>query len=169
MHFADRLFQSISKKGTPLCVGFDPHLEQLPPDIVAQCRRRNSGSWHSAAADAIQEFLLTILDRIQNHVAVIKPQFAFFEQFGPDGMRVLQRICKDARNAGLIVIGDAKRSDIGSTAQAYARAYLEDPEESNIENSPAIPLDALTINPYLGWEGIKPFLEMKTSTGVSFW
>jgi orotidine-5'-phosphate decarboxylase len=164
MNFSDRLFSAVAAKGTPLCVGFDPHLDLLPPDVLN--RPNKTASPLERTAVAVQDFVLTCLEAVQHHVAVIKPQFAFFEQLGPPGMAVLARLCSDARSAGLIVIGDAKRSDIGSTAAAYARAYFEPDQDGASGIEPAIQVDALTINPYLGWDGILPFLKMKPGTGV---
>ncbi|MBN1355383.1 orotidine-5'-phosphate decarboxylase [bacterium] len=167
MHFTDHLFQAIEKKGTPLCVGFDPHPDRIPDDLIRQAGKRSgSGSRGQVLAMAVQEFLLRILERIHPHIAVIKPQFAFFEQLGIEGMNVLGRICSEARSAEIIVIGDAKRGDIGSTAAAYARAYLAPDDRLEQDPSQRIQVDALTVNPYLGWDGISPFLEVNPDAGV---
>lgn len=166
MHFSDRIIRSISKKGTPLCVGFDPHLDLLPSDLLNQYKRKFTDPVEMFC-HTIEDFLLQILDEIHPLVGIIKPQFAFFERLGPQGMAVLQRICHEAKSRNMIVIGDAKRGDIGSTAQAYADAYFTptDSEKKNLLD-PAIPVDALTINPYLGFDAVKPFLDKSNQTGV---
>jgi orotidine-5'-phosphate decarboxylase len=100
---------------------------------------------------AVSELLFALLDRLAGKVAVIKPQSAFFEQLGAAGVELLQQVMSRARSAGLLVLLDAKRGDIGSTAEGYARAYLD----------PHAPLraDALTVNPYLGVSTLTPYLE----------
>ena len=160
---ADILTAKVKEKGTPLCVGFDPHLHLLPDSLLMKHMFRRDNPFKAYAA-AVEEYLLTILDRITPHVAVIKPQFAFFEQLGVEGIRVLSKLCREARYRGLLVIGDAKRGDIGSTASAYASAYL--PEHLQQDPPTAIPLDAVTLNPYLGFDSIEPFLVNRSSTGV---
>jgi orotidine-5'-phosphate decarboxylase len=100
-------------------------------------------------AAAVQDFLLAVVDRLQGRVAVVKPQIAFFEQLGAAGIAALEAVIARARERGLLVVLDAKRGDIGSTADAYARAYL-DPASK-------LACDALTINPYLGLDSIEPF------------
>jgi orotidine-5'-phosphate decarboxylase len=162
-HFADRLSRAIDAKGTALCVGFDPYIELLPEYILKKYNRICENPTRAAAL-SVEEFLLKILEQISPYVAVIKPQFAFFERLGAFGMEALARICKEARARDLIVIGDAKRGDIGSTAEAYAAAYLGVGKIS--EYPPEIRVDALTINPYLGWDSILPFLHPECETGI---
>lgn len=100
-------------------------------------------------AAAVESFLTAVLDRIDGRVSVIKPQIAFFEQLGWRGIQVLERVCKRAKEDGLLVVLDAKRGDIGSTAEGYAAAYLA--------KDAAMPVDAITLNPYLGFDTIEPF------------
>jgi len=145
-HFADRLIERVRALGHPLCVGLDPHLAQIP-----ELFRR--GSMHPGDPEtpvAVEEFLLAVVDRLEGRVAVVKPQIAFFEQLGWRGLRALERVSARCRERGLLVLLDAKRGDIGSTAEAYAQAYLE-PE------SPAA-ADAVTANPYLGLDALEPFV-----------
>jgi orotidine-5'-phosphate decarboxylase len=144
-HFADRLIGRVRALGHPLCVGLDPHLQRIPPPF--RC-----GDMQPAApetADAVGDFLLAVIDRLGGRVAVVKPQIAFFEQLGWRGLRVLEAVCARAHERALLVLLDAKRGDIGSTADGYARAYLE-PE------SP-LRVDAITLNPYLGLDTLEPF------------
>jgi orotidine-5'-phosphate decarboxylase len=146
-HFADTLIGRVRALGHPLCVGLDPHLDTIP-----QLFRRGSmqpGDPDTAAS--VEEFLLAGVDRLEGRVAIVKPQIAFFEQLGWRGLRVLERLIARCRERGLLVLLDAKRGDIGSTAEAYAQAYLE----------PESPLaaDAMTLNPYLGLDTVEPFVE----------
>ncbi len=161
-YFSDRLFHAVAEKGTPLCVGFDPHIDMIPEHLLRKYTNSSADKF-SAYSLAVEEFLFRILDAVYPLVGVIKPQFAFFERLGADGMRVLAKICKAAQERGLVVIGDAKRGDIGSTAGAYAAAYLH---SAFAEPPPAIPTDALTVNPYLGWDAILPFIDTSFSAGV---
>ena len=145
-HFADSLITRVREMGHPLCAGFDPHLALLPPLF----RHGTMSVADPRTAPALRSFFFAVLDRIGAHVAVVKPQIAFFEQLGWRGIHVLEEIIATARKRGLLVVLDAKRGDIGSTAAAYA-AYL-DPDG-------AVPVDAMTVNPYLGRDTLQPFVE----------
>src|SRR5262245_8656553 len=115
-HFSDRLADAVERKRSQLVVGLDPVSEQMPvSDLLEFCRG--------------------IVDAVAGHAVAVKPQSAFFEAHGPDGVRAFFDACAYARDAGLLVIADVKRGDIGSTARAYAAAYAF--------------ADALTVNPYL--------------------
>lgn len=152
-HFGDRLIEANRKTGTVLCMGIDPHCQLIPPlfgDASAEI-----GS--PKAISAISNFVSACLECAVGKVAAIKPQAAFFEQHGPDGMRLLQILGREAVNAGLLVIMDAKRGDIGSTSLAYANAW--------IGHDAAFPSDALTVNPWLGIDTLEPFLDRADSTG----
>lgn len=135
MHFADRLTASVRAK-SPVCVGLDPDLAKLPEGV-------------SRDAAGVLTFGKAIIDAVKDTAAVIKPQLAFYEVLGWEGMKVFWETCSYAQQNGMLVIADAKRGDIGSTCEAYADAYL-------FEGSP---IDALTVNPYLGSDGITPFVE----------
>jgi len=165
MEFSDRLHKAVERCGTPLCVGFDPHLDLIPPCLVHRYLEEASDPW-SGWAEAIETFFLRILERISSLVPAIKPQWAFFEQLGPPGIRVLQRICQEARERGLLVIADAKRSDIGSTAAAYANVFFEGKESLDRKFPPPMLTDAVTLNPYLGSDSINPFIESNIQHGV---
>ncbi len=129
-HFSDRLADAVERKSSQLVVGIDPVVEQMPAEVDGDLFAFCSG----------------IVDAIAPHAVAVKPQSAFFEAHGADGVRAFAQVCEYARAAGLIVIADAKRGDIGSTARAYAEAF--------------IPLaDAVTVNPYLGGDSVEPFLE----------
>lgn len=129
-HFSDRLADAVERKSSQLVVGLDPVVEQMPAEVDGDLFAFCSG----------------IVDAIAPHAVAVKPQSAFFEAHGADGVRAFAQVCEYARAAGLIVIADVKRGDIGSTARAYAEAF--------------IPLaDAVTVNPYLGGDSVEPFLE----------
>ena len=145
-HFGDRVITRVRQLGHPLCVGLDPHLDLIPPLF----RRGTMTARDPQTAPAVEAFLSAVLDRIAGRVAIVKPQAAFFEQLGWRGMQVLDRIVAAAHAHELLVLLDAKRGDVDSTAAAYA-AYL-DPDG-------ALAVDAMTVNPYLGRETLAPFVE----------
>ena len=151
-HFADRLNQAISSKMTPLVVGIDPRPERLPNGL------RPEQADAPTVAAAYLEFSKGIIDAVSNHVAIVKPQAAFFELLGPEGMGALKQVVQYAQQAGLMVIMDAKRGDIGSTAIAYAKAFLG-PQS-------AWQADSLTVNPYLGADTLEPFVNTAKDEGA---
>jgi orotidine-5'-phosphate decarboxylase len=153
--FADRLAQAVAERRSQLVVGLDPRLDLLPVEL-----RGDAHLGRDAAADAFVRFCNGIIDATGPYVVAVKPQLAFFEALGADGVRAFEDVCAYARAAGLLVIADAKRGDIGSTARAYAAAYLE-PETGR----PA-PADAMTVNPYLGRDSLEPFLAACRRTGA---
>ncbi len=152
-HFADSLIERIRALGHPLCVGLDPHLGQIPELF----RRGSMAPGDPDTALAVADFMAAVVDRIAGRVAIVKPQIAFFEQLGWRGMQSLDGLCARARRAGLKVLLDAKRGDIDSTAEGYAAAYLT--------RNAAMPVDAMTINPYLGFDTIEPFARAAREAG----
>ena len=145
--FADRLVHAVQRKRSQLVVGLDPRLDALPMEL-----RGEAVLGRAAAASAVARFCKGIVDAVGPYVVAVKPQSAFFEALGSDGIRALEEVCDYARAAGLLVLVDAKRGDIGSTSRAYASAFLEPREDGT-------PLaDALTVVPYLGHDSIEPFL-----------
>ena len=145
--FADRLADAVERKRSQLVVGLDPVVELLPVEL-----RGEADAGRAAAAGAVERFCKGIVDAVAPYVVAVKPQVAFFEALGSDGWRAFESVARYAREAGLLVIADAKRGDIGSTARAYAAAFLE-------PASGVAPLaDALTVNPYLGRDSVDPFL-----------
>jgi len=150
--FGARLYLKILSSGTPLCVGIDPH-----PDIMPElCGGANQDLRTQAAADNLELFCTLMLEGISGQIGVIKPQVAFFEAYGGRGLEILQSVSAQAHEKGMLVIMDAKRGDIGSTAKAYARAWLG--------SQSAFGADALTVNPYLGADSIAPFCEQALDT-----
>lgn len=147
-HFTDRLAEAVQRRGNPVCVGLDPRYDQLPavlrtpeqPDPIDR-------------AEAYRAFCQGIVDVVAPLVPVVKPQVAFFEQLGPPGMQALAEIVQYAAARGLLVILDAKRNDIGSTASAYADAWLGSGRQSTFAG------DAMTVSPYLGADSLEPFVQ----------
>lgn len=144
--FAERLAAAVSARGNPVCVGLDPRYEQLPPGLLV-----GDGASYAERAGAYLRFCVEIIDVVAPLVGVVKPQSAFFEQLGPHGVGALAEVIAHARRSGLLVIVDAKRNDIGSTAEAYADAYLG--------AEPPLGGDALTVSPYLGSDSLAPFVK----------
>lgn len=143
-HFADEVVRRVRSLGHPLCAGLDPHAGRMP-ELFAP----DSDAIHDRA-DAVERMLLAFVERLAGRVAVVKPQIGLFEPLGWRGLRVLERVVTRCRELDLLVLLDAKRGDIGSTAEGYAAAYLDD--ESPIR------VDAVTLNPYLGLDSLQPFL-----------
>ena len=145
--FGERLLSSVRRCRTPVLVGLDPRRDQLPPALkpAADADLR-------AVATAYAQFCRGVIDVVASNVPAVKPQAAFFEQLGAPGMVALAEVIAYAREKGLVVILDGKRNDIGSTAAAYADAYLG-------QESPWA-ADALTVNPYLGSDSLEPFVEV---------
>ncbi len=142
--FGARLVAAIDERG-PLCVGIDPH-----PGLLQ--------AWGLPTSVAgLERFALTVVEALAPTVAVLKPQSAFFESYGSAGIAVLERVLADARQAGALVLLDAKRGDIGSTMSAYAAAYLTD-------GSP-LAADALTVSPYLGFGSLLPAVDVALAEG----
>ena len=152
-HFGSRLTTAIRSAGTPLCMGIDPHLSMMPA-LFGDVSETASPS----TLRAIEDFAMACLAMAKGRVAAIKPQVAFFEAQGPDGMHVLARLGRAAIDAGVLVIMDAKRNDIGSTNAAYADAW--------IGHDAAFPSDALTVNAYLGLDTLDPLLARADRQGA---
>ncbi len=155
-HFADRLNEQIKKKDSAVCVGLDPRLEQIPNFIKEKHFAKEKDAF-TAAAESFIEFNKGIIDAVFDLVPIVKPQIAFYEQYGAEGIRAFKETCDYAKKKGLLVLADIKRGDIGSTAEAYAKAFLGK-VDLNGKESESFNVDAVTVAPYLGWDGIKPFV-----------
>ena len=143
-HAADRLLAISERKGAPVCVGLDPVRERLPKPLT-----------DLPPLEAIERFCVEVIEVVARHVPAIKPQVACFERYGSDGLAVYERVVAAGRQAGLFVVGDAKRGDIGISAGHYAAGHLEGPAAC----------DALTVNAYLGVDGLEPFVESAAAVG----
>ena len=142
--FGERYAAALDARG-PLCVGIDPH-----PSLLQ--------AWGlDVGIDGLERFARQATAALAPHAAVVKPQSAFFEAYGSAGIAVLETVIADARAAGALVLLDVKRGDIGSTMEAYARAYLAD-------DSP-IAVDAITVSPYLGFGSLQPAIDLAGRTG----
>ncbi len=146
-NFADRLFGAVEEKNSRVCVGLDPRVSQLPPPILEQ---------YPNAAEAVVAFCRDICAAVAEHAAVVKLQSAYFETLGRSAFSTLWAVVAEAHRAGLPAIVDAKRGDIGPTAEAYAQAFF----------GGEIAADALTVNPYLGSDGIMPFVDAAEEKGA---
>jgi orotidine-5'-phosphate decarboxylase len=153
--FADRLAEAVDQKRSQLLVGLDPRPELLPVEL-----RGETYLSRGAAADACARFCRGLIDAVAPYVVGVKLQLAFFEALGSDGLRAYEEVRDYARAAALLVVADGKRGDIGSTARAYADAYLETGEDGRV------PVDALTVNPYLGSDSIEPLLAACRRSGA---
>ncbi|WP_435007257.1 orotidine-5'-phosphate decarboxylase [Tundrisphaera lichenicola] len=158
-HFADALMAAIIRAGNPVCVGIDPRPEDLPTDFLDRFAGDRDG-----VALALEEFGRGIAEVVAPMVPAVKFQAAFYEAYGPEGVRALHATASYAMGLGLIVLMDGKRNDIGSTAEAYARAYLGKVPVGN-QFEPSWEVDALTVNPYLGTDGISPFVKVAAREG----
>jgi orotidine-5'-phosphate decarboxylase len=140
-HFADQLTAATRALNTPLCVGLDPFPDQIP-----------SFFGKASALTTLEAFFGEVIKAVSGKVPVVKPQIGLFEPWGSDGVALVGRLSQAAHDQGLLVILDAKRGDIGSTAEGYARAYLGPDAQ--------VKCDCITINPYLGLDSLEPFAAM---------
>ena len=152
MNFADKITLKTREIGSPLCLGLDPHSNLIP--------KLFKKGLNELSIKNIEDFLFEIIDIAKDKVVALKPQVAFFEQWGPDGMSLLVKISNLAKENNIPIIMDAKRGDIGSTSKAYAKAWLG--EKSFFK------ANAITINPWMGVETLLPFIKLanKTNAGV---
>ena len=178
--FIDKLIDKIEIRNSRICVGLDPHPDMLPNFLVKKYTKKE-GDNRKQLAKAVLEFNKNLIDSLHDITPVVKPQAAFYELLGISGLETLRETIEYAQQRGLLVILDAKRNDIGSTAAGYARAYLGAENNEGIKAGcpldnkaeeaglteilkkpvrffPEIEADCLTINPYLGYDGIEPFL-----------
>ncbi|MCC6241044.1 MAG: orotidine-5'-phosphate decarboxylase [Phycisphaerales bacterium] len=155
-NFADRLLDAIDTKGAPICVGIDPIVEMIPAAITDGRHLRNPDD-ADAAVDAIFEFTISVLKLIAPVVPIVKFQSAYFERYLWEGVEAYFSLVQEAREMGLLVIGDIKRGDIGSTSAAYARGHLAEPTFDDHEE--VLVPDAVTVNPMLGLDTLTPFVD----------
>ncbi len=154
----EMLVEKVKKTGNPTVVGLDPKLEYIP-EFIKQKAFADFGKNSQGAGEAIFQFNKGLIDALYDIVPAVKPQMAYYEMYGLKGLEALSKTIRYAREKGMYVILDGKRNDIGSTAEAYSAAYLG---ESKLDEGTAwgdFPADALTVNPYLGTDGILPFVK----------
>ena len=159
-----RLMEAIRAKDAPVVVGLDPNLSFIPEKLLQESRAQAAAegrtlTGQACAAEAILRFNQGVIDAVCDLVPAVKPQSAMYEQFGLPGLVTYEKTVRYAQQKGLIVIADVKRGDIGSTSAAYAAAHLG---ETVIEGRAERGFDAdfATVNPYLGTDGIKPFIDV---------
>lgn len=152
------LIKNIKEKDAPIVVGLDPMLGYVPEYIVKDAFDAY-GETLEGAAEAIWQFNKGIIDAVYDLIPAIKPQIAMYEQFGIEGLKAFKRTCDYAKSKGLIIIGDIKRGDIGSTSEAYAVGHVGHIQVGSRTFSPFTE-DFVTVNPYLGSDGVKPFLKV---------
>jgi orotidine-5'-phosphate decarboxylase len=153
----DKLIEKIAKTQNPTVVGLDPALDLVPEFLKQHCYKEY-GQTLKGAAQAVLEFNKGLIDKLYGVVPAVKPQLAFYEALGVEGIRVFHETVLHAREKGMFVIADAKRGDIGSTAAGYAAAFLGEVKIGSETFTP-FPADALTVNAYLGTDGVQPFVE----------
>jgi len=162
--FIDKLINKINEKRNPTVMGLDPKLDYIPASI----RLKNLelyGNTLKAASESIFEFNRKLMDAVSDIIPAIKPQLAYYEMYGYEGLRALSRTIDYGREKGFAIIADGKRNDIGTTSGAYSSAYLGRTSLEKGETFPVFEADALTVNGYLGTDGIKPMLEDCKSYG----
>ncbi|HKG04257.1 MAG TPA: orotidine-5'-phosphate decarboxylase [Conexibacter sp.] len=158
-HFADRLIDRVEATRSHLVVGLDPDLRELPPELL------DGVTDLAGAAMAVEAFATAVIDGVAELVPAVKPQSAFFEALGSAGVAALERVEAHARAAGLLVIEDAKRGDIGNTMAAYAAAALGRVRIREDIELPVHDADAVTVSPYLGPESLEPMIEVARRFG----
>ena len=149
----DRLVNKIKEMNNPTVIGLDPRYDMLP-----NCIKEKYGIDVKSICEGILEYNKALIDATYDIISAVKPQIAFYEMFGVDGINCFKETCKYAKEKGMIVIADIKRGDIGSTAAGYSNAYLGETLVGNKKES-FFDIDFVTVNPYLGIDGIKPFIE----------
>lgn len=154
----DILIEKIQKTGAPIVVGLDPMMKFVPGHIK-KAAFEEAGETLEGAAEAIWRYNKGIIDKIYDLVPAVKPQIAMYEQFGIPGLTVFKKTVDYCKEKGLVVIGDAKRGDIGSTSAAYAAAHLGKVQVGSTACA-VFDEDFVTVNPYLGTDGVQPFIDV---------
>lgn len=153
-----KLVEKIKKTHAPICVGLDPMLSYIPDHILKKAYGE-FGETLEGAAEAVWQYNKAIVDATFDLIPAVKPQSAMYEQFGVEGLKAFQKTVDYCHEKGLIVIGDVKRGDIGSTSAAYATGHLGAVKVGS-KTYPAFNEDFITVNPYLGTDGVKPFIDV---------
>ena len=149
----DKLIKKIEETNNPTVMGLDPRYDIIPNCIKEKYEKNLEG-----VSKAIIEFNKALIDKTYDIIPAIKPQIAFYEMFGIEGIKAFKETCEYAKQKGMIVIADIKRGDIGSTAEGYSNAYLGRTKIGEKEES-IFDVDFITVNPYMGIDSVKPFIE----------
>ncbi|MCB6608144.1 orotidine-5'-phosphate decarboxylase [[Clostridium] symbiosum] len=153
-----KLIEKIQKTKAPICVGLDPMLSYIPEHVTKKAYEQY-GETLEGAAEAIWQFNKAIVDATADLIPSVKPQIAMYEQFGIEGLKAYDKTVKYCQQKGLVVIGDVKRGDIGSTSTAYATGHIGKVKVGNTVCS-GFDTEYITVNPYLGTDGVKPFVDV---------
>ena len=164
-NFADRLVRRIAELDNPTVMGLDPKLDYIPAHLIEEAKAEFPDDREKATAHAIWLFNKALIDAVYDIVPAIKPQFAYYELYGIEALKVLDKTVKYAQEKGMIVIGDCKRNDIGATSTAYAEGILGSTELIDGSSSSMMDMDCATVNGYLGIDGVKPFLDVCSRDG----
>lgn len=156
-NIAEILNEKIIEKKSVTCVGLDPILEKIPECYKEKYRQYENE--FEAVGEILFDFNKDIIDCVADLVPTVKPQIAFYEQYGIYGLKAFDRTVKYAKEKGLIVIEDGKRNDIGNTAMAYANAHLGSVKLLSREER-VFDVDWITVSPFLGWDGVEPFIDV---------
>ena len=158
----DNLITKIKELNNPTVIGLDPRY-----DILPNCIKRKYSQDIKGACQGFLEFNKALIDATYDIIPAVKPQIAFYEMFGIEGIKVFDETCKYAKSKGMIVIADMKRGDIGTTAKAYSNATIGKTKIGDIEQN-IFDIDFITVNPYLGTDGVQPFIDdcVKYGKGV---
>ena len=154
----NKLVEKIKKTGAPIVVGLDPMLNYIPEHILNKAYAEY-GETLEGAAEAVWQFNKEIVDNTCDLIPAVKPQIAMYEQFGVPGLTAFKKTVDYCKSKDLVVIGDIKRGDIGSTSAAYAAGHLGKVKVGNKEYIP-FDEDFATVNPYLGSDGVNPFIDV---------
>ena len=154
----NKLVDKIKKTGAPIVVGLDPTMK-LVPEHIQKKAYAEYGETLAGAAEAIWQYNKAIVDATYDLIPAVKPQIAMYEQFGIEGLKAFQKTVEYCKSKDLIVIGDIKRGDIGSTSEAYAVGHLGQVQVGSTMCR-GFDEDFVTVNPYLGSDGVKPFMKV---------
>ena len=174
MNFADRLLKKIDECNNPTVMGLDPKLDYLPKPMLdewigeAAKQKEETGepvNMQMTTAMALFDYNRLLIDSVYDIIPAIKPQFAYYEMYGIHGIAALRKTIKYAQDKGMIVIADAKRNDIGTTATAYANAIIGETKIIDDSTACMFDCDCITVNGYLGIDGIKPFMDVAKEKG----
>lgn len=163
MNFADKLHQSIARNKSFTCAGFDPVIDQFPSFLLEKVAS-GAPTTEDYVYQTLTQFFFTAIKALKESAACIKPNIAFYEQYGLAGLRAFASVCDFAGEHGLPVIGDVKRGDIGSTAQAYSAAFLTGSTAGGRAISP-FKTDAITVSPFLGFDTLDVFVKAAAEAG----
>ena len=165
MNVVDKLIENTIRTKNPSVIGLDPDIGKIPACYKVNAKSNNP---FEAVANVIYEFNRDVIDTVADLVPAVKPQMAFYEKYGSYGVAAFEKTVAYAKSKGLVVIEDAKRNDIGNTAQAYADGHLGCVELLDGSHTPSIDADFLTVTPFLGSESLHPFIDVcvKNSKGI---